>query len=541
MAVRARHRRAVGRDAPAARRSQPLLAPRPLDDAQQSPQIFGMPPHAGPAPTTPVRVSTGVPGIDDILGGGLPVHRLYLVQGTPGVGKTTFALQFLLEGARRGEPTLYISLSESEDEIREVAASHGWSLDRIHLFELSSAEQTLRLDEENTLYATADVDLKETVRVLLDEVARVKPARVVFDSLSEIRLLAQTPMRYRRQLLALKQHFAGQKSTVLLLDDCSGSADEDAQLESLAHGVLVLEQNSTEYGGDRRRLRVSKLRGIPFRSGFHDFIIDLGGLRVFPRLVAAEHRQEFEGAPLASGLPPLDRQLGGGLVRSTSTLILGPAGTGKSAIATQFAWAAAERGETAAIFAFEERPGTLRARSRDLGVPLDAHIAQGRIRITQIDPAELAPDQFTHLVRAAVDTHRAAVVVIDSITGYLNAMPQSRFLTLQLHEMLAFLSERGVASILTMAQAGMVGPMTSPVDVSYLADTVILLRYFEASGQVRKAIAVVKKRSGAHEDTIRELRMDSRGLHVGEPLHEFRGILTGVPHLLRSAGKDDEG
>ncbi len=469
------------------------------------------------------------------------MNRLYLVQGTPGVGKTTLALQFLLEGARNGEATLYITLSETEDEIREVAASHSWSLDGIRLFELSSAEQTLRLDEENTLYATADVDLKETARVLLEEVARVKPVRVVFDSLSEIRLLAQTPMRYRRQLLALKQHFAGQKCTVLLLDDCSGGAGDDAQLESLAHGVLVLEQNSTEYGGDRRRLRVSKLRGIPFRSGFHDYVIEHGGLRVFPRLIAAEHRHDFEGALLPSGLPSLDRQLGGGLVRSTSTLIMGPAGTGKSAIAAQFAWAAAERGEIAAIFAFEERPGTLRARSRDLGSPLDTHIAEGRIRITQIDPAELMPDQFTQLVRDAVEIHRAAVVVIDSITGYLNAMPQGRFLALQLHELLAFLGERGVASILTLAQSGMVGTMASPVDVSYLADTVILLRYFEAFGQVRKAIAVVKKRSGAHEDTIRELRMDSQGLQIGEPLREFRGILSGVPHLQQGGSKDDDG
>jgi circadian clock protein KaiC len=501
-----------------------------------------MPSPPIPAPSTPARASTGVAGIDDILGGGLPLNRLYLVQGTPGVGKTTLALQFLLAGARGGEATLYITLSETEDEIREVAASHGWSLESLRLFELSSAEQTLRLDEENTLYATADVDLKETVRVLLDEVARVKPARVVFDSLSEIRLLAQTPMRYRRQLLALKQHFAGQKCTVLLLDDCSGGAGEDGQLESLAHGVLVLEQNAKEYGGDRRRLRVSKLRGIPFRSGFHDFVIEQGGLRVFPRLVAAEHRNDFEGAVLPSGLAPLDRQLGGGLVRSTSTLILGPAGTGKSAIAVQFAWAAAERGEVAAIFAFEERPGTLLTRSRDLGSPLDAHIAQGRIRITRIDPAELVPDQFVHLVRDAVEIHRASVVLIDSITGYFNAMPQGRFLSLQLHELLAYLAERGVASILTLAQSGMIGQTTSPVDVSYLADTVILLRYFEDSGQVRKAISVVKKRSGAHEDTIRELRMDSRGLHVGEPLREFRGILTGVPHReQRGAAKDDDG
>jgi circadian clock protein KaiC len=295
--------------------------------------------------------------------------------------------------------------------------------------------------------------------------------------------------------------------------------------------VLVLEQSSLDYGADRRRLRVSKLRGIPFRSGYHDFVIESGGLRVFPRLVAAEHRHEGEGELLPSGLDAFDRQLGGGLVRSTSTLLIGPAGTGKSAIAAQFAFAAAERGECAVIFAFEERPGTLRARSRLLGAPLDRHIAEGRIRIVQVDPAELAPDQFTQLVRDAVDRHGAAVIVIDSITGYYNAMPQGRFLALQLHELLSFLSERGVAAILTLAQSGMIGTMRSPFDVSYLADTVILLRYFEAAGQVRKAISVLKKRAGAHEDSIRELSMDSSGLHIGEPLRDFRGILTGVPQI----------
>jgi len=479
------------------------------------------------------RAKVGIGGLDDILGGGLPLHRLYLVQGTPGAGKTTLALQFLLEGARRGESVLYITLSETESEIRQVAASHGWSLDGVALFELSSAEQTLRLDEENTLYATADVDLKETVRVLLDEVARVKPSRVVFDSLSEVRLLAQTPIRYRRQLLALKQHFAGQNCTVLLLDDrtASANADGDVQVESLAHGVIVLEQSSMDYGGDRRRLRVSKLRGIRFRTGHHDFVIETGGLRVFPRLVAAEHRHEFKAELMPSGISTLDTLLGGGLDRSTSTLIIGPAGAGKSAIAAHFAWAAAERGEVAALFLFEERPGTLRTRSRDLGAPLERHIAERRILLTQVDPAELAPDEFTHLVREAVERHGARLIVIDSINGYFNAMPQGRLLTLQVHELLAYLGEQGVASVMTMAQAGMIGQMTSPIDVSYLSDTVVLLRYFEAAGRVRKAISVIKKRSGPHEDTIRELHMTRDGLRLGEPLNGFNGVLTGIAHL----------
>jgi circadian clock protein KaiC len=476
------------------------------------------------------RAATGIAGLDDILGGGLPVHRLYLVHGSPGVGKTTLALQFLMDGARRGESTLYITLSETETEIRQVADSHGWSLDGIKLFELSSAEQTLHLDEENTLYATADVELKETVRVLLDEVARIKPSRVVFDSLSEVRLLAQTPMRYRRQLLALKQHFAGQQCTVFLLDDLSGGAG-DLQVESLAHGVILLEQTSVDYGGDRRHLRIAKLRGIRFRSGYHDYVIERGGLQVFPRLVAAEHRTHFEPQSLPSGVGAVDQLLGGGLDRATSTLLIGPAGVGKSAIAAHFAWAAAERGEVAAMFLFEERPGTLLTRSRALGAPLDAHVEQGRVLLKQVDPAELAPDQFTHLVRHAVEQQSAKLVIIDSINGYFNAMPQGRFLTLQMHELLAYLAEQGVATILTMAQAGIMGTISSPVDVSYLSDTVIMLRYFEASGRVRKAISVVKKRSGRHEDTIRELQMGKGGLDLGEPLTNFQGVLSGVPQF----------
>jgi circadian clock protein KaiC len=483
------------------------------------------------APSDPERAPIGIAGLDDVLGGGLPRERLYLVQGTPGVGKTTLALQFLIEGARRGESVLYITLSETEAEIRQVAASHGWSIDGLRLFELSSAEQTLRLDDENTLYATADVDLKETINVLLEEVERINPVRVVFDSVSEIRLLAQTPMRYRRQLLALKQYFADRNATVLLLDDCTGEAG-DVQVESLAHGVIVLEQTSIDYGGDRRRLRIGKLRGARFRSGYHDFVIESGGLRVFPRLVAAEHRSDAVSESLPSGIATLDALLGGGIDRATSTLIMGPAGTGKSALAAQFAAAAAARGEVAALFMFEERYATLLTRSRMLGTPLDEHVAAERILLTQVDPAELAPDQFTHLVRDAVEQRGAKLVVIDSINGYYNAMPNGRFLTLQMHELLGYLSERGVASILTMAQFGIAGPMSSPVDVSYLSDTVILLRYFEAQGRMRKAISVVKKRSGRHEDTIRELELGGGTLRLGEPLVALRGIMTGVPHII---------
>ncbi len=489
--------------------------------------------HAGsPTPPPGGRDHTGIAGLDNILAGGLPSNRLYLVKGEPGVGKTTLALQFLLEGVRAGQRTLYITLSETEIEIRQVAESHGWSLDGIDLYELSSSEQTLSLDDENTLYSTADVDLKEVIRVLLDEVERVKPQRVVFDSLSEIRLLAGTPIRYRRQLLSLKQHFAGRACTVLLLDDRTGDAT-DLQVESLAHGVILLEQRAVEYGADRRRVRIAKLRGSALRSGYHDFILRRGGLCVFPRLIAAEHRSELLSEPMPSGITELDVLLGGGVDRSTASLFVGPAGTGKSAIATQFACSAAARGEPTSIFLFEERIGTLRRRSQQLGMPLDSLVERGKVRLQQIDPAELAPDEFTQLVRDAVEQHGSRLVIIDSINGYYNAMPEARYLTLQMHELLAFLSERGVASILTMAQSGLLGSQTaSPVDLSYLADTIVVLRYFEAEGHIRKAISVLKKRSGAHESAIRELKLGSGGVRIGPPLTTMKGVLTGNPQLL---------
>ncbi len=478
------------------------------------------------------RDRTGIAGIDDILGGGLPKNRLYLVKGEPGVGKTTLALQFLLEGARSGERVLYITLSETRDEIRQVADSHGWSLDAVQLYELSTVERTLGLDDENTLYSPADVDLKETVRVLLDEVERVRPQRVVFDSLSEVRLLAQTPLRYRRQLLSLKQYFAGRECTVLLLDDRTGS-DSDQQVESLAHGVILLELVPVLYGAERRRLRIAKLRGSPFRTGYHDYAVTTGGLAVFPRLVAAEHRSEAMTEPLPSGLPLLDRLLGGGVDRATATLFIGPAGTGKSAMATQFACAAAERGEVASMFLFEERIGTFRRRAQNLGMPLEQVTASGKVRVHQIDPAEMAPDQFTHLVREAVEKYATRVVVIDSINGYFTAMPDGRYLSLQMHELLGYLAERGVASILTMAQSGLPGaPVSSPVDLSYLADTIVLLRYYELEGRLRKAVSVLKKRSGPHEQSIRSFDLGSNGIVIGPHLTQMQGVLAGMPRLV---------
>jgi circadian clock protein KaiC len=483
------------------------------------------------------RDRTGIAGLDDVIHGGLPKNRVYLVKGEPGAGKTTLALQFLLEGRRAGERVLYVTLSETEEEIRQVAESHGWSLDGIELYELPTADQTLPLEDENTLYATADVDLKATMRVLLDEVERVKPQRVVFDSMSEVRLLAQTPMRYRRQLLSLKQYFVGRACTVLLLDDLSGDAS-DLQVESLAHGVINLEQVAMSYGADRRRLRVAKLRGSSFRSGYHDFVLRAGGLVVFPRLIAAEHRTELLTEPLPSGLAAVDELLCGGVDRSTATLVVGPAGTGKSALATQFACAAAQRGEVASIFLFEERIGTLRRRAQHLGLPLEGALAGGKVRVQQIDPAELSPDEFTGTVRDAVDQLGARVVVIDSINGYFTSMPDGRSLILQMHELLAYLSERGVASILTMAQSGVTvgGHGASPVDLSYVADTIVMLRYFEHLGRLRKAISVLKKRSGAHEETIRSFELGAGGIQVGPPLSDMQGVLLGVPRIMTAEG-----
>ena len=485
-----------------------------------------------------VRAPMGVAGLDDVLRGGLPVNRMYLVKGDPGVGKTTLALQFLMEGVRRGERTLYITLSETEEELRQVSASHGWSLEGISLFELSVAEEALRLREENTLYASEDVDLKEVIAVLTERIEQLAPTRVVFDSLSEIRLLANSSARYRRQILALKQDLSGRKCTTLLLDDHTGG--EDLQVESLAHGVIVLERTAVLYGAERRRLRVSKLRGSSFRSGYHDYIVAQGGMVVFPRLVAAEHRTEWVAEPISSGVPALDAMLGGGVDRATCTLLLGPAGVGKSALACQFAVAAALRGERASIFLFEERVGTWLKRGENLGMPLTRLVKEGKLLVNQIDPAELAPDEFSHLVRTAVEEHDARIVVVDSITGYFTAMPEQRFLSLQMHELLSYLADRGVATLLTTTQTGVMGQnMSTAFEISYLADTIVVMRYFESEGRLHKAMSVLKKRSGQHEDTIRSVRLSASGVEVGETLTDLHGVLTGLPQNLSKAAARD--
>jgi circadian clock protein KaiC len=476
------------------------------------------------------RASTGIRGLDVILSGGLPRNRLYLIQGEPGVGKTTLALQFLLEGVAQGEKALYITLSETHDELMQVAQSHGWDLGSIAVLEMD-AEDALIPDAQNTLFHTAEVELNETTEKILREAERVQPRRIVFDSLAEVRLLAGGGLRYRRQILAFKQHFATRNATVLLLDDLT--THSELELQSLVHGVITLEHIQPEYGADRRRIHINKLRGVKFQGGFHDFNIQAGGLEVFPRLVAADHFVPFERGMLSSGIESLDALTGGGLSRGTSTLLLGPAGTGKSTLSMQYALAALQRGEKAAFFTFEESVGLILSRAEIMGQNLKTPYENGDIILQQIDPAELAPGEFAARVRSAVEDKGVKIVIIDSLNGYLYAMPEERHLILHMHELLTYLNQQGVVTILVTAQNGIMGgQMQAPIDMSYLADSVILLRHFEAFGVVRQAVSCLKKRSGPHERTIRELRIESSGIRVGEPLAYFRGILTGVPEYI---------
>ncbi|HYG63712.1 MAG TPA: ATPase domain-containing protein [Thermoanaerobaculia bacterium] len=478
--------------------------------------------------------STGIAGLDDVLAGGFPPHQLYLVEGRPGTGKTTLALQFLLAGRARGETVLYVTLSETRRELLAVGRSHGWSLDGIHIHEMEPLEESLAPEQQLTIFHPSELELSETTSKVLKTVEEIRPSRVVFDSLSEMRLLAQSSLRYRRQILGLKQFFAGRQSTVLLLDDLTGPGD-DQQLQSIAHGVLHLEQLATEYGAERRRLRVLKMRATAFRGGLHDFVIRRGGLDVFPRLVAAEHHTDFEDREASSGIAGLDRLLGGGLPFGSSTLLLGPAGTGKSSICLSFCVAAAARGERSSLFLFDETVGMIKARARKLNMPLEPHIEAGLITMRQIEPAELSPGEFAYSIRQAVEGtdgtgSPAKLVVLDSLNGYLNSMSEEKQLTSQLHELFKYTSHQGVLMLVTLTQAGMGGTATrTPVDSTYLADNVVIFRNFEAFGQLRRAIAVTKKRSGEHELTLRELRMSSQGISISEPLNEFQGVLTGVP------------
>jgi circadian clock protein KaiC len=469
--------------------------------------------------------------LDDILGGGFDANRLYLYEGRPGTGKTTIALQFLLEGVRQGERVLYITLSETQRELRLVARRHGWSLAGLDVFELVPPETSLDPERELTVFHPAEMELTETTKLIFERVEQLNPSRVVLDSLSELRLLAQSPLRYRRQVLALKHFFTSRNCTVIMLDDLSSQQD-DLQLHSISHGVVLLEQLAVGYGAERRRLRVVKMRGIKFRGGFHDFTIEKGGLHIYPRLIAAEHHATFVGDFTPSGNAELDKLLGGGLERGTNALLIGSAGVGKSTLALTYAIAAAQRGERAAFFAFDEGRGTVEARANTLGLPLQENLDSGLIRFQQIDPAEMSPGEFAARVRASVEMDGARVVVIDSLNGYLNAMPDERYLILQMHELLSYLSQQGVLTILVLAQHGLVGPMDTPLDISYLSDSVLMLRYFEVAGTVRRALSVVKKRSGDHEHSIREFRLSHNGISLGPPLKEFSGIFSGTPQYL---------
>jgi circadian clock protein KaiC len=499
------------------------------------------------SPQVPPAASTGIAGLDDILRGGLTPGRLYLIEGNPGSGKTTLALQYLLAGVAAGEPTQYVTLSETRSEVLAIAASHGWSLDGIAIHEMTASAEDLSPDAQLTMFHPSELELSETTRAVLSRVDRDNPRRVVFDSLSELRLLAQSPLRYRRQILGLKQFFAGRDCTVLLLDDRTAPG-EDLQVQSIAHGVVRLEQVANDYGAERRRLRVSKMRGVGFRGGYHDYVIRRGGLDVFPRLIAAEHHVRFPDVDVPSGHPALDRLLCGGLPAGSSTLFLGPSGSGKSTVAMQFVLAAAARGERAALFIFDETEGMLRTRCRKLGMPLDRMIDAGLVTVQQVDPAELSPGEFAATVRAAIEgrdvtggtargTGRPAkVVVIDSLNGYLHSMPDESALTAQLHELFTYSNQQGVSMMVTVTQSGMMGAaVQTPVDTTYLSDNVVLFRYFESRGRVRRAVSVVKKRSGPHEQTIRELSMGPGGIAIGEPLEQFQGVLTGTPAYVGGA------
>jgi circadian clock protein KaiC len=479
-------------------------------------------------PTLSKMAGSGIEGLDNVLIGGLQRNRLYLVQGEPGTGKTTLALQFLIEGARHNEKCLYITLAETEDELRTGAASHGWDLRGIDIFELLPPENLLDEKQQQSLLYSSDLELGETTRLAFGAIERTSPVRVVFDSLSEIRLLAQSSLRYRRQLLVLKHYFAQHGATVVFLDDLTAEATERTA-HSIAHGVIHLEEVAPEYGAERRRLRVIKCRGQAFRGGFHDAVIAHGGLKIFPRLVASEHNRHFGRERLQSGIPELDTLLGGGLERGSSALILGPSGAGKSLLTLQFIKQAIARGEHAAMFVFDEDVGLLTARAAQLGLDLNDMQEAGALTLIQVDAAELAPGEFAHKVRTCVETHLALTVVIDSLNGYQMAMPDENFLLLHMHELLMYLNRRGVSTFVTVAQHGLVGDMRAPVDVTYLSDTVLLLRFFEAHGRMLRALSVIKKRTGRHEDTIREFRITDAGIQLGAPLTQFQGVMRGAP------------
>ena len=482
-------------------------------------------------PTQPKRIDTGVDGLNDILSGGLPAGQMYLLEGVPGTGKTTVAMQFIMAGVRAGERGLYITLSESKNELEASARSHGWDTALLPIAEFVPAEASLSAEQQYTVFHPSEVELASTIQKLTEEVERVRPDRLVIDSLSELRLLAADTMRYRRQLLALKQFFAGRDTTVLLLDDRSADGT-DMQLQSIAHGVIRLHKVPRSYGATRRQVEILKLRGSAFRQGFHDYTIKRGGLHIYPRLIANEHTDAFLNERVNSGVDGLDAMFGGGVNRGSSTLLMGPTGAGKSTMAMQFAYTAAKNGDRAIVYAFDEVLRTAQERAESLGLPVRQEIARGTLAMSQIDPAELSPGEFIAQIRADVEHHDTRVVVIDSLNGLMNAMPGERDLVLQLHELLSFLNQKGVVTFLILTQHGLLGHMETSMDVSYLADTVIVLRYFESHGEIRQVLSVLKQRVGRHDRTLREFLFTESGLKMGEPIQNLRGVLTGVPQPL---------
>ena len=476
------------------------------------------------------RLSTGIPGLDDILHGGLARGFLYLIEGNPGAGKTTLALQFLIEGAEKGEKGLYLSLAESEDELRHVAASHGMNLENVEICKISPPEVAGEIEQQYTVFQPAEVELADVLETILAKVRELQPARVIIDSMSELRMLARDSLRYRRQVLSLKRFFEGTDCTTLLLDERFRDNSE-SQVQTIAHGVISMEVLPRNYGITRRRLEVMKVRASSFREGYHDYVIVKGGVLVFPRLVSGEHRgMKVTPEDLPSGVKELDSLFNGGVQRGTSTLVVGPTGCGKSTLCSHFVLTAAKRGEKSAIFTFDETRQSFTVRSRGLGMDLDRYLEDGTIHLEQVDPAELSPGEFVHRIRAGVEEKKWRIVVIDSLNGLLNSMSEEQALTVQLHELLSYLNQVGVASFMVLAQYGILGSgVSSPTDVSYLADNVLLLRYFEAGGEVRQAISVMKRRSGPHERSIRELQMSSGKLMIGDPLRNFVGVLTGTP------------
>ena len=476
--------------------------------------------------------SMGAPGMDDVLGGGLPSGHFYLLEGEPGTGKTTLALQFAIEGLRQGETVLYVTLSESRRDLMVVADAHKFELEGLNFLELLPGEQDLSPESQYTVFHPAEVELGDRTQAIMAEVTRLKPARLVIDALSELRMMARDILRYRRQILSLKESLAYSNCTVLLLDDRT-NWEQELELHSIVHGVISLSKVPRDYGKMRRRMEVTKLRGCSFREGYHDYIIRTGGMVVFPRLIAAEYRAEHINQTVHSGIRELDALAGGGLDRGTSTLLIGPAGSGKTTIALRWACSAAERGEKAAAFIFEESVSSLSYRAKGLGMDLERHMASGHMKLEQVDPAEMSPGEFVGKVRDAVEQDHVATILIDSLNGFLQSMPGEQFLALHLHELLAYLNNRGILTLMIVAQAGMIGSnMQSPVDVSYLSDNIFVLRYFEAQGAVRQAISMIKKRSGGHERTIRELVLSQGTIRLGEPLKDFQGVLSGIPILI---------